>query len=165
LGIKLANVSDAGGIQVGGTRLSGDVTTTRVAPYSGRIRANVRLGTNSDGTGLKILNGELGYVQTHLTVQKEGTKGGTGIDLKDFKPQEKHRIRWDYNGSGPVAVYRPVWENQFSKYSGTKPNNTITKNGFMLATSNIQTPIHTTTQIENKQVKLETDIQTKTFSL
>lgn len=38
-----------------------DVVDTRIAPYSSRIRANVWLGSNG-GTGLKILNGNLGYV-------------------------------------------------------------------------------------------------------
>jgi hypothetical protein len=127
VGIELAdNVSDAVGIQVGGTRLSGDVTNTRVAPYSGRIRANVRLGTNG-GTGLKILNGELGYVQAHLTVHNvHNSPNGVGIDLQGFDPTTLQKYK-------PAFDYRPVWQNQFTKIV----NNNVVNKGFMLVTSNI----------------------------
>jgi hypothetical protein len=170
VGIKLANSSDAVGIQVGGKRIINDpdgkqdVITTVISPYSSRIRANVWLGTGG-GTGLKIINGMLWYGQSHLTVHNvHNSANGIGIDLRDFTtpppppPPEQDTYR-TYNTSYPNGVYRPIWENQFSTFNGVKPNNAVSNEGFMLVTSNIGS---TNTVRKPPNVDMETDIITKT---
>jgi hypothetical protein len=151
--IELADRNGTVGIQVGGKQIIYDPYTapadkdnTCIAPYSGRIRANVWV-KNSDGVGLKLVNGELGYGQTHLTVHKLGAKGGIGVDLHEFDPT----ALWNYNSG---FAYRPIWKNQRLTFD-TNTGSFVDK-GFMLVTSNIQTPIH-------NPANRETDIQTKIF--
>jgi len=70
---------------------------------------------NNGGTGLKVLNGEVKFAQSHLTVIGSSSGNGVGIDMD-----------------------RRIWQNQFSIING----NTATKKGFMLVTSGINTPIN-----------------------
>jgi len=94
------------------------------------------------GTGLKLINGLLGYAQAHLTVHKTGSLGGIDVDLRENKPppipEEGYRpVNWkDKNRT--FDLYRPIWPSQFSKFNGIRPNNAVTNDGgFMLITSNI----------------------------
>jgi len=161
VGIELADRSDAVGIQIGGVRLSGDVDTTLIMPYSSRIRANVWLGYNG-GTGLKLINGTLGYVQAHLTVHKnELIPIGTGIDLHSFKPSANYNPVNVEDINRVFDVYRPVWDNQ--RLTVNSNGTVIGDKGFVLVTSNIVELIREPSHIGGRQVKLETDIQTTTF--
>jgi len=86
VGIKLADQSGVVGIQVGGIQMPGDVNTPiNIKPYSSRIKANVWLGENYGGTGLKILNGEIKFAQAHLTVMGKSNGTGIGIDISRNK--------------------------------------------------------------------------------
>lgn len=128
VGIKLANTSDAIGIQIGGIQISNDpykndVTTTVIKPYSSRIKANIWMDS-AGGTGIKIINGEIKFAQSNISIQ--GPSNGIGVDLRDATTQD-----------------RAIWYNQFSKFTGTPPNDFIYNNqrGFMLATAGISNPI------------------------
>ncbi|MCL5876981.1 MAG: hypothetical protein M1540_04120 [Candidatus Bathyarchaeota archaeon] len=136
VGISLANTNDAVGIQIGGIQISNDpyrndVTSTTIKPYSSRIKANIWMGSQG-GTGLRVLNGEVKFVQAHLTVS--GPSSGIGVD---------------------VSTNKAIWFNQFSTFSGSPPNDSVTEKGFMLATTGIGTPITPS--------NAETDILTKSF--
>jgi len=150
--IKLAdNSSDVVGIQVGGKRIITDpdgihdTENTLISPYSSRIRANVWLGSGG-GAGLKMLNGRLYYGQAHLTVHNaHNSANGIGIDLQ--------------NVSALVDNNRPIWQNQFSEFSGNHPNDSVVEEGFMLVTSGISDP----TKVIRKPTHIKTDVKTKTF--
>lgn len=154
--IGLANYSDAVGIQIGGIQITNDPETndaftgsfmengntvtynTIIKPYSSRIFAIVRLGSNG-GTGLKIINGELKHAQAHLTVT--GPSNGVGVDIQNH----------------PVTNLKQdkvIWYNQFSEFNSS---DTVTKKGFMLVTSGID--------VSNriKPSGILTDIETKTL--
>jgi len=178
VGIGLADNASAVGIQVGGIKTVNDPDGLNdktdmftyidsngdnkelpniIGPYSSRIRANVWLGA-SGGAGLKLINGNLSYGQSHLTVHNNyNSPNAIGIDLQEFK---KELYSPTYNTKYPNGVYRPIWENQFSTYTGVYPNNSVFNGGFMLVTSNI-----TSTNAVRKplNVNVETDVITKVF--
>ena len=153
--IELANVSDAVGIQVGGTQIvnnpdpldndsdltvpleNNDKYSAFVDPYSSHFRVVVRLGSLG-GCGLRVVNGFLHFAQAHLTVVGHVNGSGVGIDLQTAH-NKKMAIR---QAIGSKYVYPPVeifdgfvFYSQFSKIDTN--NNLSSPGGFMLVTSNI----------------------------
>jgi hypothetical protein len=100
----------------------------------------------SGGTGLKIKNGNLSYGQFHLTVHNNSkSPNAIGIDLQSVV-------------SNLVADNRPIWQNQFSTFNGSRPNDSVNERGFMLVTSNIDS----SKRVFNPSIFLE-DIATRTL--
>jgi parallel beta-helix repeat protein len=134
VGIELKNDSSAVGIQIGdGTSL--------VKPYSSFIKANVWI-QSAGGTGMKLNNAELRYGLINFAVQ--GPSNGIGVDLQ----------------SNPTRD-RAIWYNQFSTFTGSPPNDTVDKKGFLLATGGISyTPPDDRRILPNNAL---TDILTKSW--
>lgn len=135
--IVLDNSSTSVGIQVGD-----DAGLKFIKPYSSRIRASVLLGSNG-GTGLKVTNGELQFGQSHLTVTRQDSGSGTGIDIS--------------MAISKLPSQGIIWRNQFSTFNSGNGN--LVSAGFMLVTSNISTPINPSNAVANGKA----DVLLKSF--
>ena len=152
--IELANVSDAVGIQIGGTQIVNSPTSSNndlditvqlgvndycpvfVDPYSSHFRVRVRLGS-SGGCGLRVVNGFLHFAQAHLTVFGHVNGSGVGIDLQSAH-SKKAAIRQAISSKytyPPVDIFDGfVFYSQFSQIVSTT---LVSPGGFMLVTSNV----------------------------
>jgi hypothetical protein len=114
VGISLANIASAVGIQIGN---STNISATHIKPYGAFIKANIWLGS-AGGTGLKILNGELKNGLINLSVQ--GPSNGIGVDIDN------------------QTSYRSIYHNQLSTFNA---NDNVINPGFLLSTGGLSNPV------------------------